>query len=298
MKSQQTPNQPEHRPLLRVGCPMWANRDWVGPYFPLDTPTGSELEVYTSWCNTVEGNTTFYAQPTPQAVQRWISQTPDSFQFCFKLPKHITHDRRLRNTADGLGEFLDLVEPLGQRLGPIQIQLPASFGPADVPVLQDFLSEVPRSFDWAVEVRHLSFFAGGEYERPLNDLLATQGINRVILDSRALFASPPVTPVEIETWEAKPRVPVRPVATAQQPLVRLIGQTNLDASLEHWQPWVAKVSEWLRAGLEPHVFTHTPDNRQAPELARRFWDLVASEVDNLTKPPTQLVGQKQMGLDL
>lgn len=277
---------------------MWANRDWVGPYFPTDTPSGSELDVYQTWCNTVEGNTTFYATPSTEAVARWADQTNDDFQFCFKLPKHITHEKRLRSTQSDLEAFLDRIEPLGQRLGPVQIQLPASFGPSDLETLATFVEAVPRHIDWAVEVRHADFFAGGTSERPLNDLLAEHGIDRVILDSRALFAAPPTTPVEQETWEAKPRLPVRPVATASQPLVRLIGQTDLTQSLQHWQPWVTKLAQWLRAGLRPHVFTHTPDNRQAPELARLLWDQIRAEVPELAPPPHPLTAGTQTSLDV
>lgn len=277
---------------------MWANRDWVGPYFPLDTRSGSELDVYQSWCNTVEGNTTFYASPSVDTVQRWLEHSSDDFRFCFKLPKHITHERRLRDTSVELAQFLDRIAPLGPRVGPIQIQLPASFGPADLGSLEDFLDNLSTDFVWALEVRHPQFFVGGASERPLNDLLAQRGVNRVVLDSRALFAVPPVTAVEVETWEAKPRLPVRPVATAAEPLIRLIGQTDLNANIEHWSPWVSKVAEWLDLGLQPYVFTHTPDNRQAPELARRFWELVAAAVPNLNPPPVPRAGPKQMGFGL
>lgn len=285
-------------PVLRVGCPMWAHKSWVGTYFPADTPSGEELGVYQSWCETVEGNTTFYAEPSADSVARWFQQTSETFRFCLKLPRTITHERRLRNVENELNSFLHTIEPLGQRLGPIQVQLPASFGPADMAVLEGFLRAVPSSFTWAVEVRNPEFFVGGTKERPLNDLLASLGINRVTLDSRALFASPAVTDIEIETWESKPRLPVRPVATASEPIVRLIGQTDLQASLDHWQPWIPKIADWLRSGLHPHVFTHTPDNKQAPELARRFWALVAEELPELQPLPTPRTAGTQLGFEL
>ncbi|MDG2112711.1 MAG: DUF72 domain-containing protein, partial [Actinomycetota bacterium] len=59
---------------LRVGCPMWVNRDWVGRQFPADTPRGRELAAYSRWCTAVEGNTTFYAVPGEAAVARWAEQ--------------------------------------------------------------------------------------------------------------------------------------------------------------------------------------------------------------------------------
>ena len=281
---------------------MWANRDWVGRWFPSDTATGDELATYATWCTTVEGNTTFYAPPSTAAVERWTALAPDDFRFCFKLPQHITHERRLRDIAEPLHDFLSTIEPLGQRLGPVQIQLPASCEPADLEVLGRFLDAAPSDVDWAVEVRHPEFFVGGVAERPLDDLLREHGSNRVILDSRAFFESVPVTPHEREAWERKPRLPVRPVATGRHPLIRLIGQSDTEASLAHWQQWVPKLADWLNAGIEPHVFTHTPDNLDAPDLARRFWADVAHELRgrpestiDLEPLPEPRVADQQLG---
>ena len=47
----------------------------------------------------MEGNTTFYATPTPEIVERWRDQVPETFRFCFKLPKTVTHDRRANPPA-------------------------------------------------------------------------------------------------------------------------------------------------------------------------------------------------------
>lgn len=292
--------------ILRVGCPMWANREWVGRWFPATTAAGEELSVYATWCTTVEGNTTFYASPSEAAVQRWAELAPADFRFCFKLPQHITHERRLRDVEELLHDFLAALEPLDERVGPIQIQLPATFAPDDLPVLESFLRSVSTARDWAVEVRHSEFFVGGDAERPLDDLLRSVGANRVILDSRAFFDSVPVTPQEREAWERKPRLPVRPVATGRQPLVRLIGQSDTDASMQHWHQWVPKLADWVAAGLEPHVFTHTPDNRDSPPLARELWAAVRDELADrtgedhkqpvdLTPLPEAIEAEEQLG---
>lgn len=283
-------------PTLYIGCPMWANRAWVGPYFPESTKPGRELEAYATWCTTVEGNTTFYAEPSADAVTKWAEQAPSCFRFCFKVPQHVTHERRLRNVEEPIESFLEVLAPIHDRLGPIQLQLPASFGPDDLDVLADCLAHLSTAHHWAVEVRHPDFFAGGENERPLNDLLAHHGVDRVTLDSRALFTATPITAEEKEAWERKPRVPVRPVATATQPIVRLIGQRDADADLEHWAPWVPKLAEWVTRGVTPHVFTHTPDNAEAPMIARRLWAAVNALVPELRPLPEPLSDDEQLGL--
>jgi len=273
---------------------MWANRDWVGPYLPADTPAGRELEAYAQVCNAVEGNTTFYATPDAATVERWRLATPPGFRFVFKLPREVTHDRRLRDVDGPVAAFLERIEPLSDRLGPVMIQLPASFGPDDIGVLAAFLDASPTSVSWAVEVRHLAFHAGGEAERPLNDLLHRHGADRVVLDSRPVFDGPRDTPEEQEAWEKKPRVPVRAVATGHQPIVRFIGQTAEEANPPYWQPWIERVGRWLDDGRRPIVFLHTPDNMVSPALCRRFHaELVAARSDLSPLPPPPAVWAQQ-----
>ncbi|MEO0493013.1 MAG: DUF72 domain-containing protein [Actinomycetota bacterium] len=277
---------------------MWANRDWVGRSLPGATPPGRELDAYARVVNAVEGNTTFYATPDATTVDRWRDATPPGFRFVFKLPREITHDRRLRDTTAELRAFLDRIEPLHDRLGPLMIQLPASFRPDDLPVLADFLDGAPTSFAWSVEVRHLAFHAGGDAERPLNDLLHDRGVDRVVLDSRPVFDGPRETPEEIDAWEKKPRVPVRAVATGEQPIVRFIGQTDPEANPPYWAKWVDTVVRWLDQGRRPIVLLHTPDNVVSPELCRRFHAEVAARSDEPDLAPAPPVStQDRLGLD-
>ncbi len=126
--------------------------------------------------------------------------------------------------------------------------------------------------------------SAGQYERPVDDLLRSRGINRVILDSRALFDRRAVTEEEIDAWDKKPRLPVRPIATSTRPIVRLIGSSDLDASLERWTQWVPTIVRWLTEGRAPSIFTHTPDNVDALPLARRFHTLVADAAEDAGQP--------------
>ncbi len=278
---------------------MWADRRWLGVYFPTDTPTGRELIPYSTWCTAVEGNTTFYGLPTPATVQRWAADAPPDFRFMFKLPRRITHDKRLRHCAAEVTEALDRLEPLGDRASPISVQLPASFGPGDLGVLASFLAQTPRSWSWAVEVRDEAFCDGGPAERALNDLLASNEAERIIIDTRGLFAGPRETGPEIEAFERKPRLTVRPIAIGPRPVVRFIGQTASEANPQWWAKWVPKAAQWLREGRSPTFFIHTPDNAAAPALARRFHAEVAAVVDGLEPlPEPQSPASQQSLLDL
>ena len=264
---------------------MWTNSHWPGRSIPKSTPPGGELAAYSALVEAVEGNTTFYALPTVEVAQRWADSTSDDFRFMFKFSKEITHERKLRNCADQVGAFFRALEPCLEKMDPIAIQLPASFGPESVDVLDGFMSSLPQTNRYAVEVRHLGFFDGGSNERALNDLLAARGADRIIFDSRAVFAGPRVTPAEHEAFENKPRLPVRAVATSATPIVRVIGQTAAETNPEFWAPWITTVARWLRDGRSPIVFIHTPDNAVALDLAREFYDEVREVIPELAAQP-------------
>jgi uncharacterized protein YecE (DUF72 family) len=93
--------------------------------------------------NCVEGNTTLYALPKAEIVSRWYEQTHDNFRFCFKFPATITHQAALRHCDDLSRRVFDRLAPLETRIGQYWLQLPATFGPGDLPALWQFLDTLP-----------------------------------------------------------------------------------------------------------------------------------------------------------
>ena len=89
-----------------LGCPGWGLKSWVGRLFPPGTRSTEFLERYAEVFNTVEGNTTFYALPAAETVDRWRAQVPDQFRFCFKFPRTITHDKQLAGCEAEVDEFI------------------------------------------------------------------------------------------------------------------------------------------------------------------------------------------------
>lgn len=177
-------------PRLRVGMAMWSHKGWKS----LLPGSGAEarLAAYAEAFDTVEGNTTFYALPSAQTVAAWNIATPDDFRFTFKLPSHIPHELALHNSQQEVTAFFRLMTPLLAKTAIWKIQLPARFGPESLPVLEAFLSILPEGIGLGVEVRHRAFFAKGEAEREFNRLLMEKGINRIIMDTRPVFALPPI----------------------------------------------------------------------------------------------------------
>lgn len=270
---------------LHVGCAMWTLKAWQGRFVPHPLPAHERLRAYAGWCTAVEGNTTFYATPARETVASWARQTDPGFRFVLKLPKRITHERRFAGADDDLRIFLDAVEPLGPRAHALWIQLPGSFTPADVPALDAFLRRLPAAHRYAVEVRHPEFFTDPRATARLEAVLTAVDAEWIPFDTTVLFAGPPVGDGERDAWTRKPRMPRRSVALTARPIVRYLGRDDPDRTVEGWRHWVEVTAGWLREGRSPTVFVHTPDNADAPALARRFHDEVRAVVPGLAPLP-------------
>ena len=270
---------------LHVGCAMWSYAPWQGRYLPASLPPRQRLRAYATWCNAVEGNTTFYATPALDTLTSWAGQTAPDFRFVLKLPRPITHERRLADVGLPLRDFLSAIEPLGQRAHALWIQLPPSFGPADLGVLRDFLNRLPREHRYCVEVRHPAFFEDPRSERQLERVLTDVSAEWVTFDTTVLFGGPPVSDAEREARTNKPRLRRRSRALTGYPVVRYIGRDDAARTVAGWQPWLDAVAGWLLEGRSPTVFIHTPDNADALELARQFHDDVRARVPEVEALP-------------
>lgn len=261
---------------------MWTHPEWQEK--PL--PPAERLRSYASWCNAVEGNTTFYAIPQRRTVESWARQTDPKFRFVMKLPRTVTHERRLTGIDGEMTAFLDAIEPLGRRLHALWIQLPATF--TDLPALANLLDGLPTHYRAAVEVRHPVFFENPRATAQLEALLERAGAEWIPFDTTTLFATPPTSPAEYEAGAKKPRLPRRTRALTQYPIVRYHGRDDEAATIAGWQPWVDRTVTWLQEGRSPTIFIHTPDNSSSRTLARRFHEEVRAKLPTLTPLPTPL----------
>jgi len=255
-----------------LGCPAWSVPEWRGNFLPAGAKRADFLGLYGRVFNTVEGNSTFYALASPDTARRWTTEVPPEFEFCFKMPRDITHGAGLLTNRSAVRAFIDILRIFAEagQIGPAFLQVHASFGPDRLTELSRFLEQWPRDLPLAVEVRHPAFFQEGDDEARLEDLLRKEEIDRVIFDSRALYHSAPDDSVEAVSQTRKPRLPVRWRATGKRPFLRLVGR-NL---WEKTTPWLNEAAEvtagWLEDGLRPCLFMHAPDDVLAPLLCRRF----------------------------
>jgi len=179
------------------GTCAWSFEDWRGVFYPQDLARNRWLEFYAGRFPAVEMDSTFHHLPSAETAQHWGTLVGPDFRFCPKLPKSLSHEKRLEDPAPEIGMMQRLAGELGGRLGCVLLQLPPSFRDHsnNAMALRRFLRTWPSDLRLAVEFRHES------WERPHTArLLEDHGAALVWADSlpvdqqaRAGFGFSPVT---------------------------------------------------------------------------------------------------------
>ncbi|MRW84915.1 DUF72 domain-containing protein [Pseudoduganella sp. FT26W] len=216
--------------LTRLGCAGWSISREAAPSFD---GAGSHLERYAAVLNAVEINSSFYRPHQPQTYARWAGSVPDDFRFSIKLPKTITHERRLKDIAALLDQFAAEAGTLGSKLGCVLVQLPPSLA-LDMAVADDFLQRLRGRFDCmlACEARHGSWFGDDA-----SALLQRHRVTRVIADPPAGQPGPYV-------------------ATTDDAYVRLHGSPRMYYS-SYDESYLAGVAAWLKERNGWCIFDNT-----------------------------------------
>lgn len=146
---------------LLLGTSGWSYNEWNGVFYP--SSSVNKLSYYSKLYSTVEVDSTFYAFPSKGMVLGWARYTPENFVFSVKLPRLLTHDKRLdlsQGAEADLIRFLGLLRPLidAGKLGPVLAQLPPSYSfKDDFEKLKGFFDRAPEDVMFAVEFRHPSW---------------------------------------------------------------------------------------------------------------------------------------------
>ena len=169
-----------------VGTSGYNYPEWKGSFYPQKMPAAKMLPYYAERLSTVEINYTFYRIPNQKILAGWSRETPEGFRLTLKAPKRITHIAKLKDCADLLQYFLKTAATLGPKLGAILFQLPPYLR-KDLPVLDEFTSQLPQGVCAAFEFRHASWMDAEVFAR-----LRARNLALCVADSEK-FA----TPVEI-----------------------------------------------------------------------------------------------------
>ncbi|MCW6010119.1 DUF72 domain-containing protein [Micromonospora sp. CPCC 205371] len=139
--------------MILVGTSGWQYKDWRGRFYPEKLPQRLWLEHYASCFATVEVNNAFYRLPERSTFEKWRQRTPDDFCVAVKMSRYLTHIKRLQDPEEPIERFLSRATALGDRLGPVLVQLPPTLG-ADPAALDRVLARFPPDVRVAVEPRH------------------------------------------------------------------------------------------------------------------------------------------------
>jgi len=156
-----------------VGCAGWSIGREHAPAFPAD---GTHLQRYALRLNAVEINSSFYRPHRPQTYRRWAESVPPAFRFSVKIPKLISHERRLQHCEQPLDEFLGQCMALGERLGCLLLQLPPKLS-CDASVAEAFFIQLRERYrgPLVLEPRHESWVQAAP-------MLAAHGITQAAVD--------------------------------------------------------------------------------------------------------------------
>ena len=148
---------------LYIGTSGWHYNDWIGKFYPQEITGYNELKYHAQHFNTVENNSSFYRISKESTYKTWDRMTPQGYKFSIKVNRAVTHEAKLELTDDVMEKvnyILGSTQVLGDKLGAIVIQLPASFR-FDLPKLEKFLMFFRQRvdaqkyrFDMAVEFRN------------------------------------------------------------------------------------------------------------------------------------------------
>ena len=245
-------------PLL-VGTSGWQYRDWRGDFYPAGLPTSRWLESYAAQLPAVENNGTFYRLAAPATFEQWRARTPPGFVMAIKASRYLTHIRRLREPAEPVARLLTAAAGLGDRLGPVLLQLPPNLQ-ATPAALAACLHEFARQFDQhpdagsrrvCVEFRHPSWL--------------TQEVRSILAEHNAAMcwsdrAGRPLGPL----WRTADWGYVRFHEGAAQPWPRY-GQQSLKS-------WLKRITDVFPPEADVFAFFNNDQHCAAPadadELAR------------------------------
>lgn len=145
--------------MIWIGTSGWIYPHWRGRFYPSDLPVREHLSYYADHFPTVEINRSFYRLPTYEQFRSWREQTRLHPDFCFavKASRYITHLKKLQNVEEGLSRLYSAAAGLGEPPGPFLYQLPPHWH-ADVPRLEQFLSQLPGNQRAAFEFRDPTWF--------------------------------------------------------------------------------------------------------------------------------------------
>ncbi|KIO78164.1 hypothetical protein TH53_05165 [Pedobacter lusitanus] len=239
-----------------IGCAKWGRKEWLGLIYPPKTKEANFLDEYAKHFNAIELNAVYYQIPSVESVRKWKKQVNDNaagdFLFCPKFPKIISHDQRLKGSAQATAEYFKAMAEFGENLGPCFLQLSESFGVKNQALLADYLQSLPKDPVVYVELRHEQWFADLVVRQQVFELLTATNKGAVITDVSGR------------------RDLVHMEVTIPEVFIRFIGNghAHKKSDFARIDEWGERLKSWQERGLQKiYFFLHQHDELDTPLLA-------------------------------
>jgi uncharacterized protein YecE (DUF72 family) len=243
---------------VHVGTMGWSYDFWRGSFYPKDLESENFLSEYAKHFHTVEVDNTFYRIPRKDSVENWRDETPADFVFSVKFPRRITHEKMLKDCEEITKVFLERVSLLGDKLGPLLLQFPYAFKPEHMGLLRDFLSALPKTRRFVVEVR--------------NRKLLQEDLYSMLRENRAALAM-----VE------QPFMSTTDVVTSDFAYIRLegdrrkvngtLGKPEIDRTADI-TAWAEKIKKFMDLSTDVYVYFSKFYSGYPPADAKRLIELL------------------------
>jgi len=252
---------------VRVGCAKWNKKD-LKNFYPKGTK--DELIYYTSQFNSIELNASFYRMFPADQFQTWHDKAEGDFQFSPKVPRLISHLKRLNESEILVDDFISNILPLQEKLGMVFLQMPENFGPKNMDRLEPFFKHWPKEIPLGLELRHTDWFQDKAISDELNAILLNYNIANIITDS------------------AGRRDLLHMRLTNETAFIRFNG-ANHPSDYTRLDDWIKVIEEWYKLGLKNlYFFVHQNIEEASPLLSAYFIEKLNAKFDLQIKIPETL----------
>jgi uncharacterized protein YecE (DUF72 family) len=263
------------KPVVYIGCAKWGRPDWIGKIYPKGTKQADFLKHYVNHFNCIELNAFFYQLFPQPVVEKWAALAGEDFRFCPKFSNVITHIRRLKNAQKETDAFLETVSVFGSKLGTSFIQLGDNFSPKHFNDIHNYLKQLPRNFDVAIELRHAEWFTDNVVADETFHLMNELGVTSVITDTSGR------------------RDVLHTKLTTNKAFIRFVGNGLHPTDYRRIDDWVNRIATWIDGGVKTiYFFIHQHDELYSPELSKYMIDALNSKCGLQVKAP-QLINSIQ-----
>jgi uncharacterized protein YecE (DUF72 family) len=260
-----------------LGAPVWGCAGWRGSLYPEKARPADFLKHYAEALPAIELNATFYGIPTRERLLKWAQETPESFRFCPKLPRGVSHSSELKTRLEMFERFWKEFEVLGPRWGLSFLQLPETFDTRSLATLETLLKHKPEERSLAVEFRHPSWFADHALIGEAKGLLEFYRTSPVISDTLAK------------------RHALHQSFVGDQALVRFLGSEDSASDNARLAEWTERLESLPSMGTKSvYFFVHQPHEEFAAQTLASLSKQILERTRLRLDKPVRLFSESQI----